>query len=975
MDKGRKVRRGLVFFAAGLLCFHTPLAAMAEEADLSECICDTACTDEERNEDCPLCGRQDADTFACDGETQDEIIQDEITQENMTQDEIIQEDEDKNRTAKKEQPGILNPQETDNDASGGLIFEWTQDLPKTEKSYSAGEGQIIWTPKLSGGEVVSGTLTLKNAVINSAGTGIHTCVPVAIKVEGVNQITSGSLGICALRKQGDNPPGLDISLSGTGTLKINSKGDGIQTGGNIMADTVRLEIVYGAASENTRGLATTYGNIELRNSKYIKVKSNPAGIGSNSSAVFAGQVSGQKLRIENCHLIAINGDGPAINVNFGNIELVSSDVRAVGNTSTELVSGTLSFGGCMMNGGSLFADNKGSDLAFPSVATKPLKASNSAVFYDGKEKGLFIEGDLVWYMSCIYNEAADEITGVDRCFALGNVTWNNNMRLGTGKAFTIGYVDKPSSLTIPKGVTVEMTDGSWFNVGNSGSQPKSRLINNGTINVNNTTFINNFPDSAIVNNGTVNILSGGKIYNFYILQSSKGGVFQNNAQMTISQGGMFQNQGRLENSGTINAVGTFLGIRLPNYDGSIDGKGRINGFMVEMHSDSTVYAASGQTVLKRGQTLTLKPAAGTSKATCLKVLEGAELVVEEGATIDAKTHLTAETVASVIDLRDTIIVNGILLLPEDVSEETVARISQNIAGTGSVKFGDETRHIITVDKGNGIESQFLRDGEKAVLPSAPVRDGYRFEGWYIKNGNALEPFDEETQFYGSAEIISKWKKLAAVPPRSEAPSKSAAAKTDMASNACSLNKKAQVSLSGSKLKVSWGVVSGASGYDIYAGKCGSKARLVKTVGGSKASCAISRIGKKKISGKGSYKVWVQAYRIVNGKKETIGKSMSFHVVGKNRKGYTNAKKIKVSKSKLTVKKGGTKKIKAKTVKQSRRKKLLSIKHIAPYRYFSTNEKVASVSKTGKIKGKKKGSCTIYVVAANGVKKGIKVTVK
>ena len=57
------------------------------------------------------------------------------------------------------------------------------------------------------------------------------------------------------------------------------------------------------------------------------------------------------------------------------------------------------------------------------------------------------------------------------------------------------------------------------------------------------------------------------------------------------------------------------------------------------------------------------------------------------------------------------------------------------------------------------------------------------------------------------------------------------------------------------------------------------------------------------------------------------------------------------------------------------KKLLPKKHIVPYRYFSTNDKVASVSKTGKIKGKKKGTCTIYVVATNGVKKSIKVTVR
>lgn len=59
--------------------------------------------------------------------------------------------------------------------------------------------------------------------------------------------------------------------------------------------------------------------------------------------------------------------------------------------------------------------------------------------------------------------------------------------------------------------------------------------------------------------------------------------------------------GRLENSGTIEIIGTFSEIKLPNYDGSIAGEGVINGFMVEMHSDATVYAASGQTTLKKGR--------------------------------------------------------------------------------------------------------------------------------------------------------------------------------------------------------------------------------------------------------------------------------------------------------------------------------------------------------------------------------------
>ena len=44
-------------------------------------------------------------------------------------------------------------------------------------------------------------------------------------------------------------------------------------------------------------------------------------------------------------------------------------------------------------------------------------------------------------------------------------------------------------------------------------------------------------------------------------------------------------------------------------------------------------------------------------------------------------------------------------------------------------------------------------------------------------------------------------------------------------------------------------------------------------------------------------------------------------------------------------------------------------------YESTNEKVATVSKKGKITAKKKGSCYVYVYAQNGRFEKIKVIVK
>ncbi|MBQ9179888.1 MAG: Ig-like domain-containing protein [Firmicutes bacterium] len=50
-------------------------------------------------------------------------------------------------------------------------------------------------------------------------------------------------------------------------------------------------------------------------------------------------------------------------------------------------------------------------------------------------------------------------------------------------------------------------------------------------------------------------------------------------------------------------------------------------------------------------------------------------------------------------------------------------------------------------------------------------------------------------------------------------------------------------------------------------------------------------------------------------------------------------------------------------------------HAPTLRYMTSNKKIATVSKSGKIKAKTKGTCYIYAYAHNGVSKRIKITVK
>lgn len=78
---------------------------------------------------------------------------------------------------------------------------------------------------------------------------------------------------------------------------------------------------------------------------------------------------------------------------------------------------------------------------------------------------------------------------------------------------------------------------------------------------------------------------------------------------------------------------------------------------------------------------------------------------------------------------------------------------------------------------------------------------------------------------------------------------------------------------------------------------------------------------------------------------------------------------------MTIKKGKTSTIKATAKKVKTSKKLLPKSYCAKFRYLSTNTAVAKVSKAGKITAKKKGTCYVYVIGANGVWKAVKVTVK
>jgi hypothetical protein len=127
--------------------------------------------------------------------------------------------------------------------------------------------------------------------------------------------------------------------------------------------------------------------------------------------------------------------------------------------------------------------------------------------------------------------------------------------------------------------------------------------------------------------------------------------------------------------------------------------------------------------------------------------------------------------------------------------------------------------------------------------------------------------------------------------------------------------------------------------------------------------------------KSAYKAYVGAWIMKDGIKTYI-KSPSVYAYTSGSKGkYTNAKSVTVKKKSVSLKKGKTYQIKASVKKLKKNKKLMPESYAPKLRYLSSNKSVATVSKNGKIKAGKTGTCYVYVYAQNGSYKRITVAVK
>ena len=172
------------------------------------------------------------------------------------------------------------------------------------------------------------------------------------------------------------------------------------------------------------------------------------------------------------------------------------------------------------------------------------------------------------------------------------------------------------------------------------------------------------------------------------------------------------------------------------------------------------------------------------------------------------------------------------------------------------------------------------------------------------------------------------------------------------------------------VQVVWRKVTGAKSYVVYGNRCGSRNRFKKLTTTAKTKMTYKKVAGSKVKKGTYYKFIVYA---LDDKGEVISTSKTVHVatpggkVGNDKKVTTAAKKNKV-----TIRKGRTFRLRAKSVPKSKKLKVQRHRKIS---YESSNNKIATVSSKGVIKGKRKGSCYVFAYTQNGVFARVKVRVK
>ena len=180
-----------------------------------------------------------------------------------------------------------------------------------------------------------------------------------------------------------------------------------------------------------------------------------------------------------------------------------------------------------------------------------------------------------------------------------------------------------------------------------------------------------------------------------------------------------------------------------------------------------------------------------------------------------------------------------------------------------------------------------------------------------------------------------------------------------------------VGTDGDTLELNWTKVDGATGYDVYfANGTSAYFDLYKSVSGSETKVEITGLTKGN-----RYKACVKAWKKNGDSASYIGNTspVVYVIAGGYNSTHCNAKSVQVEKSSVSLKRGETFRIKASATGVKAGLMLLNLEN--QLRYYSSDRNVATVSASGKIRATGVGTCRIYILANNGIRTSVKVTVK
>ena len=323
-------------------------------------------------------------------------------------------------------------------------------------------------------------------------------------------------------------------------------------------------------------------------------------------------------------------------------------------------------------------------------------------------------------------------------------------------------------------------------------------------------------------------------------------------------------------------------------------------------------------------------------------------------------------------------------VPENAGDRVKISVNQEVIAEGQgAQIAnaelEEKNNVVCVRVSGDIYQMMEVTREVPVTDSkGKIKTTTKTERYFInKNGNPVNEVLEEIDLTAgdivSYEVIYLQNMSEYIVTLSSAPSDSSEmGNAEKENEKAGLLLKAQTTENTSKL--TWNQIKNADGYLVYGAKCDTakksyKVKLLKNIkDGSKLTYT-----QKNLKTNQWYKYFVVAYKTVDGKRVELARSyvVRAYTASKASK-YANPTKVTVKKTSVSVKAGKTSQITATLVLPKGKKKK---KQGPELRYLSSDESIAAVTSSGKIKGKKKGSCYIYVITQNGVYKKVKVTVK